>query len=172
MGYSRDSFHGFKTLRDAGGEAAQREIGRRKPSVKNRVAPAAEQAALDFARERPACGRLRASAELRKRGVFVSPGGVRRIWLRHDLAAFKGRLKAPEARMAQEGIAPAESQLAAMGRASQLSCRVPGLFSNAGLFAGARCWDEGGGPFPRAGLAGCAEFGETARGVGVRARRY
>jgi len=80
--------------------------------------------------------------------------------------------------MAQEGIAPTESQLAvmecanALERALQLSCRVPGLFSNAGLFVGARCWDEGGGPFPRAGLAGCAEFGETARGVGVRTRRY
>ena len=81
--------------------------------MKNRVDPAVEQAVLDFAFEQPACGQLRVSNELRKRGVFVSPGGVRSIWLRHDLATFKGRLKALEARMAQKGIVLTESQLAA-----------------------------------------------------------
>jgi len=46
--------------------------------------------------------------------VFVSPSGIRSIWLRHDPAIFKGRLKAPEARMEQEGTALTESQLATM----------------------------------------------------------
>ena len=114
MGCSRDSFRRFKTLRDTGGEAALREIGRQKPNAKNRVDPAVEQAALDFARERSAYGQLRVSNELRKRGAFVSPGGVRSIWPQRDLATFKGRLKALEARMAQEGIVLTESQLAAM----------------------------------------------------------
>jgi len=118
MGCSRDSFRRFKTLRDTGGEAVPREIGRQKPNAKSRVDPAVEQAALDFALERPAYGQLRVSNELRKRGVFVSPGGVRSIWLRHDLATFKGRLKALEARMAQEGIVLAESQLAARPKPS------------------------------------------------------
>ena len=54
------------------------------------------------------------SNELRKRGVFVSPSGVRSIRLRHDLATFKGMLKVLEARMTQEGIVLTESQLAAM----------------------------------------------------------
>ena len=115
MGCSRDSFHRFKTLHDTGGEAALQEISRRKPNVKNRVAPAVERAALDFAHEQPACGQLRASNELRKRGAFASPGGARGIWLRHDLTTFKGRLKALEVRMVQEGIALAESKLAADG---------------------------------------------------------
>ena len=109
----------FKTLYDTGGEAALQEISRRKPNAKNRVDPAAERAVLDFAREQPACGQPRVSNELRKRGAFVSPSGARSIWLRHDLAAFKGRLKALEARMAQEGIALTESQLAAMERAGE-----------------------------------------------------
>jgi hypothetical protein len=46
----------------------------------------------------------RASNELKKKGIFVSPGGVRSIWLRHDLETFQKRLKTPEVKMAQENL--------------------------------------------------------------------
>jgi len=55
-----------------------------------------ESAVLDFAFEQSTYGQLRVSNELRKRGVFVSPGGVLSIWLRHDLTTFKGRLAAQD----------------------------------------------------------------------------
>jgi gluconate kinase len=78
-----------------------------------------EQAVVDFAYQKPAYGQLRVSNELKKQGVFVSPGGVRSIWLRHDLHTFKGRLKALETKMAQENLILTESQLAALERAAE-----------------------------------------------------
>jgi transposase InsO family protein len=121
MGVSRDTFYRYKSARDEGGMEALLEKSRRKPNIKNRVEPQIEQAVLDFALEFPAHGQVRASNELRKRSIFVSPSGVRSIWLRHQLQSRKLRLRALEAKVAAEGLVLTEAQVIALERQQTLN---------------------------------------------------
>jgi len=84
-----------------------------------RVEEPIEKAVMEIALEKPAFGQLRVANELTTRGLFVSPTGVRSVWLRHDLETFRKRLKALEAKAAQEHTILTEEQLRALERARE-----------------------------------------------------
>lgn len=119
MGYSRDTFYRVKQAYEEGGEEALLEANRRKPNHKNRVDESIEQAVLSFTLENPAFGQKRTSDELRRRGIFISAGGVRCVWLRNGLESFQKRLRHLEEHVARTGEVLTERQLQALERAKE-----------------------------------------------------
>jgi hypothetical protein len=101
---------------DEGGIESLFDKSRRQPNLKDRTDQATETAVLSSAIDFPAYGQLRASNELRKAGVFVSPSGVRSIWLRNNLESFKKRLSVLEKKSAEENLVLTESQVAVLER--------------------------------------------------------
>jgi hypothetical protein len=85
--------------------------------LKNRTPLEIEQAIVAVAVEQPAWGQVRVSEALKRRGLSISPAGVRCVWQRHDLTSIKHRLKALEAKVAQEGILLTKAQITALEKA-------------------------------------------------------
>jgi len=114
MGFSRDTFYRYQSAMENGGVEALIDANRRKPNPKNRVEEATESAVAAYALEQPAFGQVRVSNELRKRGIFVSPSGVRSVWLRRNLESFKKRLSSLERHVAETGEVLTEAQVQAL----------------------------------------------------------
>ena len=119
MGFSRDTFYRYKAAMEEGGIESLIDQNRRKPNLKNRVDSNTESEVVSIATENPAFGQVRVSNELRKKGFFISPGGVRSVWLRYNLQTFKNRLSALEKKVADEGLILTERQIAALERKNE-----------------------------------------------------
>jgi len=79
MGYSRDSIHRSIELYETGGEEVLKEMSRRRPNIRNRVAPAIEEAAVGLVIEQPARSQIQVANELAEQGLSISPAGARSL---------------------------------------------------------------------------------------------
>ncbi|MHB8481532.1 MAG: helix-turn-helix domain-containing protein [Nitrospiria bacterium] len=91
MGVSRQYYYELRKTYQQQGIAALKEKDRKKPNLKNRVAPEVEKAVISFAYQYPSYGQERVAGELRKKGILVSSGGIRSIWRRHGMQTFQER---------------------------------------------------------------------------------
>ena len=86
MGYSRQQFYEIRrNFQTYGAEGlVDRLPGARGPHT-NRVPAEIEKAILDHALQHPCHGATRVEQELRLKGIQVSSGGVRGVWMRNGL---------------------------------------------------------------------------------------
>ena len=119
MGYSRQQFYeirrNFQTYGADG--LIDRLPGTRGPHP-NRVPAEIEEAVLDHALNHPCHGALRVEQELRLKGLAVSSGGVRGVWLRHDLLTKHERLLRLEKTTAERTIELTYEQIRLLERFS------------------------------------------------------
>ncbi len=119
LGISRQHYYDIKQAIDEEGLEGLLEKSRRVPRIGNRVAPAIEQKVLDYSLQFPTHGQTRVANELKKIGIQVSAGGIRSIWLRHDLTLKAQRLKRLEKWAAENTEVLTESQVQALENAKQ-----------------------------------------------------
>ena len=119
LGVSRQHYYDIKEAVEEFGIEGLVEKSRSKPRVGNRVPEEFEKAVLDYSLEFPTHGQTRVSNELKRRGIVISSGGIRSIWLRHKIERKHLRLKRLEEHSAKSGIILTESQVQALEEAKE-----------------------------------------------------
>lgn len=119
LGISRQHYYDIKQAIEEEGVEGLLEKSRRIPRIGNRVAPEIEDRLLDYSLHFPMHGQVRVANELRKEGIQLSAGGVRSVWMRHDLHVRKLRLKRLEQWAAENTDVLTESQVRALEQAKE-----------------------------------------------------
>jgi hypothetical protein len=97
-------------IADHGVEAL--EVPRKIPKIINKFSSEKEDAILDYSLEHPSQGQRRVALELNKKHNWkISEGGVRRVWVRHNLELVSLRMQRLKA-YAAEGRALSDAQKA------------------------------------------------------------
>jgi hypothetical protein len=119
MGYSRQQFYEIRrNFQTYGAEGLLDRLPGAKGPHPNRVAAEIEQAVLDHALTPPCHGAPRVEQELRLKGLQVSGGGIRGVWLRHDLLTKHERLMRLEKATAERKLELTEEQVRLLERFS------------------------------------------------------
>jgi hypothetical protein len=119
IGVTRQHYYDIKQAIQEDGIEGLLEKSRKAPRIGNRVSSEIEQKILDYSLEYPTHGQVRVENELKAKGIIVSSGGVRGVWLRHDLEKKSKRLKRLEKYSAETGKVLTESQVAALESAKE-----------------------------------------------------
>jgi transposase InsO family protein len=119
MGYHRDTFYEVKRAFQIGGVATlvEQKRGPRNPHP-NRVAPDIEKRILDYSLQYPTQGPQRVANQLRLDNVNVSAGGVRGVWLRHDIETRHKRLMRLERHAREKTFVLSDAQIRLLERHS------------------------------------------------------
>ena len=119
IGVTRQHYYDIKQAIKEDGIEGLLEKSRKAPRVGNRVSPEIEEKILEYSLEYPTHGQVRVSNELKAIGIAVSCGGVRGVWLRHEIAQKKQRLKRLERFAAETGKVLTEAQVNALETAKE-----------------------------------------------------
>lgn len=118
-GVSCQHYYDIKKAIDEEGLEGLLEKSRRAPRKANRVPDEVERSLLDYSLQYPAHGQVRTANELMKAGFIISAGGVRSVWMRHQIQTKGLRLKRLEAHSAEEGVILTEFQVQALEEANR-----------------------------------------------------
>ena len=119
LGISRQHYYDIKKAIEEEGLEGLLEKSRSVPRIANRVAPEIEKKVLDYSLEFPTHGQVRVANELKKVGIQISAGGIRSIWMRHNLQIKSLRLKRLEEWAAENTDVLTESQVIALEEAKE-----------------------------------------------------
>ncbi|NBX04381.1 MAG: IS481 family transposase [Alphaproteobacteria bacterium] len=117
LGVSRQHDYDIKEAVQENGIDGLLEKSRSQPRYRNRVSEQLERALLDCALKEPTHGQVRVENELKKKGIIISAGGIRAVWLRAGIQTMDLRLKRLEKSAAETGAVLTESQVQALEEA-------------------------------------------------------
>jgi len=114
LGVSRQHYYDIKEAVKENGIDGLVEKSRSQPRYRNRVSEQLEKAVMDYALDEPTHGQVRVENELKKKGIVISAGGIRAVWLRAGIQTMDLRLKRLEKFSAETGAVLTESQVQAL----------------------------------------------------------